>query len=477
MTRRRFRFPRQRAWAIALAAVTIATAGIVLLRAPGHAAPIPSGPTTEPSGTNGEWLTFSGPGLSGRASFDRSTVLSNGLRSVSAELRLSADPGTADVERRPLAIAIVLDTSGSMAGEKIQQARLAVQQMVARMHDQDFVSIVTYDHDARMLTPLVPVGSLKGGLATLTGYIHAAGGTNIPSGLNMGAQTLANAPAHLVRRVVLISDGLDGSGQPIQMVAGAVQARAQGGMTLSALGIGTDYSEPFLTQVAEAGRGNYEFLARGAELAGFLRRELDQASRTVVDNVVAELTLPSGWVVQQAFGAPLSNTTGTIALPVGSLQPGAERSVILRLQVPAGAPGDLDAVPVTVRYSTTADAQHHQLAGGSLALAASNDATLAAASIKPEVYAQTESAIIDARQAVAVEAWRRGDQQEASRLAHENRGALRRVQAAAPSAAVAEQLDDLAEDEAAFRSTSAMSAAGRAHGLRSNSQRFERARR
>lgn len=475
MTRRRIRFPRQRAWAIALAAVTIATAGIVLLHGPGYAAPIPPTGTTTTAGTSGDWLTFTGPGLSGRASFDRSSVLSNGLRVVSAELRLNADAGTADAQRRPLAIAIVLDTSGSMAGEKIQQARLAVQEMVGRMDDQDYVSIVTYDQNARMLTPLVPVSSLKGSLATLTGYIHAAGGTNIPSGLTMGAQTLTDAPAHLVRRVVLISDGLDGSGQPIPTVAAGVQARANGGMTLSALGIGTDYSEPFLTQVAEAGRGNYEFLARGAELSGFLRRELDEASRTIVDNVVAELTLPAGWSAQQAFGAPLSSTTGTIRLPIGSLHPGAERSVIVRIQVPAGVAGALGSLPIHVRYNTTADRESHQLAGGALALTATDDEAVAASSIKPEVYAQTESAVIDARQAVAVDAWRRGDREEASRLARENRGALRQVQAAAPSPAVREQLDDLAADEAAFGGSS-MSAEGRAHGLRSNSQRYRRAR-
>lgn len=99
---------------LAVSAVALATGGLVLFRAPGSS----MAQTTIHHVTSGTQSAFSGPGLHGSLALSHGAVLAGGERDVYAEVRLTADAAERSEDRAPLALAIVLDTSGSMFGEK-----------------------------------------------------------------------------------------------------------------------------------------------------------------------------------------------------------------------------------------------------------------------------------------------------------------------------------------------------------------------
>jgi Ca-activated chloride channel family protein len=469
--------------------VALAAGGIVLLRAPGHAAPRGEdgfggfGVTDQHQGVSVTNLgptkvALSGPGITGHFAVSQGAVLSNGTRRLLAELRLTAaeDAETA-AERQPVALSVVLDVSGSMHGDKIEQAKNAVRQLVERMRDEDHVSLTTYDHETYVIQPLARVGSVRHELYGRIAAIHPGGGTVIPQALTAGARALDGAPEHLVRRVVLLSDGLDGSGQSVEMVTSQIRQRSGQGLSTSSLGIGVDYDERFMTSVADAGRGNYEFLASGEQLQAFLRRELDQASTTVVDRVATLITLPTGVRVARTLGNESTGTTGQVRVPFGPIPAGGSRRAVLELEVAAGAPGAIGSLGATVDYRTVADSEIHQIGGAALALAVVGSEAEVAATRNEEVYAETWAVLIDAEQKDAVEAWRSGDVARAQSIAQQNVRQLRAVQAAAPSAAPRLEgvVAGVEAEEAAFEAYGAGSADGRAFGLRSNAARRTRA--
>src|SRR5258708_18709089 len=119
---------------LAVSCVALAAGGLVLYRSHGDATgasaiwwidPVDLAlPVPGASGVNA--TAFAAPGAHGTFSLSHTKVLAGGERRVFAELRMSADAAEQAREHAPLALVVVLDTSGSMGGEKIQQAKSAV---------------------------------------------------------------------------------------------------------------------------------------------------------------------------------------------------------------------------------------------------------------------------------------------------------------------------------------------------------------
>jgi len=478
LVRLRFRVPRtrarRRAWALACAAVALATGAIALAHS-GSLSRSATGVRAGAERVSPSRITLRGPGLHGEAALTQGAVLANGTRQLFAELRLEAEQTRTAAERAPVALAVVLDVSGSMSGEKIASARDAVAQLVERMRDDDRIAVVLYNHAAWTLVPLARVGDARIDAMARVRTLEASGGTNIPQGVSLGATVLAGAPATHVRRIVLVSDGLDGSGQPLAQISGAVRARASEGVTLSSLGVGTDYAEAYLTALADAGHGNYEFLASGAQLSRFLHRELEEGASTVADAVVADLALPRGWRLVRVYGAQSEPAAEHARVPIGALFAGERRKAVLELEVDAGAPGHAGALGVEVAYRTVDDGAQHVLGGQALRLRAVSTEEAVMASRDTSLHADAVAAAVDEQQRAAIEAWRSGQVDRAVALAQQNIGVLRDMSRAAPSAGLSDRIAEFESDARNFQATSAASQGGRAYGLQRNARRRARA--
>lgn len=456
----------------AAAAVSVLAFGaIVLARAHGASADQVLADAT-PLADEGPRAEVDTPELTGFVALTQGAILANGTRELFAELRLEARGVEGETRRRPVSLAVVLDTSGSMSGDKILQARRSVQALADRMRDEDRLAIVTYDTTARVLQPLAPIGAARETLGDTIERIGAFGGTNIPAGLELGVQALNGAPGDTIRRLVLISDGLDGSGQPLPSVAATVSTRANGGTTTSALGVGVDYDERWLTTIADSGRGNYEFLAQGGQLSGFLARELEQASTTVADRAAVSLGLPDGWRVADVYGG----TWEAGRVPLGSLFVGERRRVTLRIEAPAGAPGSEHALPLGLSYVASTQNVDRNLSLGRLSVSVVGDEAQVVASRDVALHAEAVAQRVDVLQAQAIEAWREGRVEEAERIARGNEATLHRWRQQAPQAArmLDQRLEAVNDDLDNFGTLSAQSAEGRAYGLGANAARRSR---
>ncbi|MHC4639468.1 MAG: VWA domain-containing protein [Planctomycetota bacterium] len=61
-------------------------------------------------------------------------------------------------DRAPVNIAIVIDKSGSMTGEKIEKAREAAIMVIRRLKSSDIISVVAYDSTVKVILPATEVG-------------------------------------------------------------------------------------------------------------------------------------------------------------------------------------------------------------------------------------------------------------------------------------------------------------------------------
>lgn len=275
------------------------------------------------------------PGLRAAARVDRTAVLRGTDGQLFVELSLEA-VGDAD-EARPTDFIVVLDHSGSMEGQKLRYAKIAASRLIDKLTPRDRFALVSYDSAADLTFGLAQATEARReawqqGLSR----IHSGTGTNISAGLDLALSQLAHhQDPERVQRVLLLSDGLANEGD-ISRPGLMRRARraASLGAVLTAMGIGDDFDQPLMTALAEAGTGNFYYLAKLEVLPTFFDAELHAASRTVASNLAVHFVPGAYAQLIDAAGYPLERSAGEVVFNPGSMFAGQRRSLWLKLAVP-----------------------------------------------------------------------------------------------------------------------------------------------
>jgi Ca-activated chloride channel family protein len=279
---------------------------------------------------------------------DRSAVLSSGDGLVRMEVDIldlhEAIAGT----RRATDLVVVLDESGSMSGQKIEDARAAARGILAQLGPEDRFALVSFDSNALVRIPLgwaVPEAR-EGWLASIAA-IDAGGGTEMQEGLALGAEQLRVEPGRAAR-TILISDGQPNSRDGLETQARGFAHRE---VPLTTVGIGTDYDEQLMASLADAGTGNFYWVQAHDDLAAVFSREFSTAQDTVATGLQVGLELGPGVSVVEASGYPVGVVGGRATFDVGSLYAGQHRSFWVTLRVPVGAEGSRDVAAASLSWS------------------------------------------------------------------------------------------------------------------------------
>lgn len=143
-----------------------------------------------------------------------------------------------------ISIALVIDGSGSMEGERIQNARKAVEACIENLTPEtQELAVVLYENAAAVLSPLTNDASA---LRSAAERITANGGTNIPAGLREGIASLENAAG--TKAIILMTDGEDGNPNEMPAAIEAAQAENIAVFTVSTGGGNREYMENIARQ-------------------------------------------------------------------------------------------------------------------------------------------------------------------------------------------------------------------------------------
>jgi Ca-activated chloride channel homolog len=423
---------------MALSAVVLSLTGLVLadrgVRARSDV-DIATGPLVAES-TTPTSSPFSGRGATGRFAVSHGRLLASGMRPMHLELRVRADQGSDVVEARaPVAMVLVIDTSGSMAGRKIEDARQSAIAMLDEMQPDDMVSVVRFATQAEVLVPLGRVGDVRPDARRQIERLRAEGNTDIANALRAADRALGWTRDGRIGRIVLVTDGRDTSGAPRRTGSDVARTEAGRGFTVSALGIGSDYDDAYLAGISDAGRGNYEFLRDTSALSRFLSKELREASRTRVRNVEARLALPPDARIRNVWGA----TWDANRLSIGSLFAGDERRIIVSVDVPTGSPGSSVELGATLTWRLV-DGSSVDVDVAPIRVVAVTSPEEVDDARDMSVIASATSVMASQRETEAAAAFERGDRARALELNAQSRSELDAVKKAAP-APVAAQLE------------------------------------
>ena len=407
--------------------------------APPHPA-TPVGPPRPTSATNGS-LTMTSR-LSHPYIIPGSTDLF-----VTVDLTGVEVPGS---KRKPVNLALVIDRSGSMSGYKLQQAKQAARHLVGLLGPEDRLAIVHYGSDVKSLPSLPATPANRERMIQYIESIWDEGGTNIGAGLHAGrSQVVGVRGDYTVNRIILLSDG-----QPTEGItddAGLTEVvkgiRAEG-ITVSSIGVGTDFNEDLMQGFAEYGAGAYGFLEDAGQLATLFQKDLRQAATSVARNVELSFELPEGVTLGEVLGYRAHQTGRTVRVPLPDFSAGQVERVVARLTVVGSRPGSaVDVTGLRLAYTDLLkDAAVQSGASLSAMVTEQREEVLARQDKDATVYATRALSAKNLK--LAAQALREGRKEEAKGYVMQNQTLFEQAGTVASPAAVAE---DLAEQKAVLQ--------------------------
>ena len=283
---------------------------------------------------------------------DRTLVRAAGKSTRYVLVSFTAPEAPRKADRRPVNVAMILDRSGSMGGDKIRLAREAVKQGLQLLGADDRFALVAYDNEIDLVVESVPasVEAKRNALAKL-GRIDARGTTNLGGGWLRGCEQVASRldPASIAR-ALLLTDGLANEGitDHDELVGHAAALKARGVPT-STFGVGHDFDERLLQRMADAGGGHFYYIQTAQQIPDLLTSELGETLEVVARSAGLALQLPAGVDAVPLTRLDHVKTDGGVRFDLGDLVSGQEVSALIVLAFPAGAEGSV----VDVRFGLT----------------------------------------------------------------------------------------------------------------------------
>ena len=263
--------------------------------------------------------------------------------------RSAASPATVN-------FAMVLDRSGSMDGPKIESLKRAVMEVIDTLRPEDTVSVVVFDETASVIVPSTSAAD-KTALKNRVESIRVQGGTAMSTGLEAGAAEARKgiAPDRVSHMLVLTDGQTWGDEDQCRAVA---QQLGPEGVRITALGLGDEWNEQLLDDLAAATQGVSDYVADPKDTEKYFQAATAAAQSTAVRRARLLLRLAQGVTPRAVFRVtPMIANLGykpiaerEINVDLGDIQADPGASVLVEMMLPANAAGAYRAAQAELVY-------------------------------------------------------------------------------------------------------------------------------
>ncbi len=262
----------------------------------------------------------------------------------------------------PLNLSLILDHSGSMSGRPMETVRDAAQRIVDRLALGDRISIIGFDHKAKVLLPNQELDN-PASVKLQINQLKASGGTAIDEGIRLGIEELAKAKQGTISQAFLLTDGENEHGDNDRCLKLAKLAAGYN-LTINTLGFGDSWNQDILESIADAGGGTMSYIQFPEQAVAEFGRLFNRLQSVGLTNGHLVITLSPG--VWLAATKPIAQVSpDTIELPIvregndlivrlGDLMVDTPRIVLLNLYLEQLPVGQHAIAQLQVRYDNPA---------------------------------------------------------------------------------------------------------------------------
>jgi len=282
-------------------------------------------------------------------------------RLVSVRLDLNAPTESEGVVTRPLNLALVIDKSGSMSGQKIETAKAAAARVVDRLADEDTFTLVAFSSEAEVLVPACRVGNQRRDIAARISRLGPESATLLAKGMRAAADQIgAHCRDGVASSMFILTDG---EAQDQAECLGLAPGIVQRGISIYAGGIGEQYDHAFLEKLCADPVEQGKFLVDHIDLStldrmgNLFESYLKRKGHVVTSNVRLFVTFPRRVnlrSVQAEEHAQAIQLDTQQSFPVADLYAGKQQRYLFEFVTTPSAAGNMQLARFRLRYDLPA---------------------------------------------------------------------------------------------------------------------------
>jgi Ca-activated chloride channel family protein len=272
---------------------------------------------------------------------ERSVLAAEKPESIMVKVSLRGTERTLHGERSPINMALVIDRSGSMSGDRIAQAKDAAIAAVERLTASDIISVVIFDHTIDTIVPAQYVTNKQDIVARIR-EITARGNTAIFGGVSQAAaEVRKNIERGYINRIVLLSDGQANVGPQSPADLGRLGvSMMKEKISVTTIGVGLGYNEDLMTRLASKSDGNSYFVENSDDLPRIFKSELGSVLSVVAKSVQLSVRFETGCTPVEIVGREGHIDGKVVTLDFNQIYSSQEKYVLIRTECDPGKSGD-----------------------------------------------------------------------------------------------------------------------------------------
>ena len=341
------------------------------------------------------------------------------LSEVVPSREASVTTGTASLN-----LSIILDKSGSMyAAEKLEYVVTAVQHLIDQLRPNDICSIIAFADKARVVIPAGPIHDKESAKRIIRNidHIDVGSGTEMLRGINAAIDEISrNFSNERTNHCILLTDGLTLHERKCKT---RCLEGSERGISFSTIGVGDDFNEKFLLDIANECRGKSYYIDIPRDIPGIFNQELQGVQSVTVLNPKLTIKLSKGVSIRRVHKVkPLINDMGAIptvdrvgVIKLQDLQKNEVQSVLFELVLPSRREGTYRVAQVSLNYQVPTEGMKEEEVMKDLTISYTTDSRLASR-VNPKVIQVVDLVSVFRQQTKALELAQTGERTKATQL-------------------------------------------------------------
>jgi len=294
-------------------------------------------------------------------------------------ISMSAQPGEIG-GNLPLNLCLILDRSGSMAGEPLRTVKEAVERLLDQLRPDDRISIVAFNSTAEVIVPNQYVEEPQR-IKSQIRNLEASGTTTIHKGLQQGIAELTRGINGTVSQAFLLTDGHGDSSLRIwkwefgtddnQLCLDLAQKAANAQITINTLGFGNSWNQNLLEKIADVSGGALSHIERPEQVVEQFSRLFRRIQSVGLTNAYLLLSLipgvrlaelkPIAQVAPDVIELPIQQEGDRFIFRLGDLMKDISRIVLANLYIQQLPAGNCAIAQLQIRYDDPVTNQQNLL--------------------------------------------------------------------------------------------------------------------